>query len=159
MAKRKSSYTQAINVANEFVKKFIKGEYVIAGSIRRKELTIGDVDIMTTDTMLSIEKRILVNGYTKKVNGGTKKMDIDFKGFRFNIYHAEPNYWGAMLFFLTGPAGYSTAYRKRAKERKWKLNQYGLWNEYGELLEAKTEKKIYDALGKKYKQPELRGKI
>lgn len=63
-----------------------------------------------------------------------------------------------MLFFLTGPAGYSIAYRKRAKEKGWHLDQYGLKDEHGDVIASRTESSIYKAFGKSYKQPELRGK-
>jgi DNA polymerase (family 10) len=151
-------YKIALGLATEFVSKFVKGEYAIAGSIRRQEPTIGDVDIIVSEPLSVITKRVESNSYAKKVNGGEKKMDIDYKGMRFNIYHSEIASWGAMLFFLTGPAGYQIAYRRRAKEKGWKLDQYGLWGKNGELLASRNESHIYRAFGKEYKAPELRGK-
>jgi len=151
-------YKDAVAIANEFIKKFVHSEYVIAGSIRRKEATIGDVDIITSEKMKVIATRIESNIFARKINGGEKKMDIDFKSMRFNIYFALPFYWGAMLFFLTGPAGYSIAYRKMAKEKGWHLDQYGLKDEHGDVIASRTESSIYKAFGKSYKQPELRGK-
>jgi DNA polymerase (family X) len=62
-----------------------------------------------------------------------------------------------MQFFLTGPAGYGIAYRRMAKAKGWKLDQYGLWNQHGELIASRTEHDIYKALGKEYKEPQERG--
>jgi len=152
-------YSVALQLADEFAVKFFnRGRFQIAGSIRRKEETIGDVDLITIENLDDIAKRIEVNSYARKVNGGQKKMDVDYKFMRFNIYHAEPEYWGAMLFFLTGPAGYSIAYRRKAKEKGWKLDQYGLVDQNLRLLAARTEEDIYKAFGKPYKAPEVRGK-
>jgi DNA polymerase/3'-5' exonuclease PolX len=92
------------------------------------------------------------------VRGGKKKLDVDYRGMRFNIYFAMPFYWGAMLFFLTGPASYAIAYRRKAKTKGWHLDQYGLKNEKGEVIASRTEASIYKAFDKSYKQPELRGK-
>lgn len=152
------THKEALALANEFIRKFVKNEYIIAGSIRRKEATIGDVDIITADRLGDIEERMLADIYVKKVRGGEKKLDVDYKGMRFNVYFAMPFYWGSMLFFLTGPARYSIAYRMKAKKMKLKLNQYGLKDGYGDVIASRTEASIYKVFGKKYKEPELRGK-
>ena len=158
----KRPYAEALALANEFIQKFVKGEVAIAGSIRRKEAMAGDVDIMTTEALDKIEQRLefsyVFSHQIKKIRGGEKKLDIDFKKMRFNIYHAEPAYWGSMLFFLTGPSRYGIAYRVKAKKMGGCLNQYGLFNNYGEVVAAKTEAAIYKAFGKPYKEPEFRGK-
>lgn len=92
-------YDAALVVANEFISKFINGEYVIAGSIRRKEATIGDVDIITSDPLSRITTRLESNVFAKKVNGGAKKMDVDYKNVRFNLYFALQLYWAACSSF------------------------------------------------------------
>lgn len=151
-------HKEALALANEFIRKFVRHEYVIAGSIRRKEATIGDVDIVTGDKLCDIEERMLADIHIKKVRGGEKKLDVDYKKMRFNIYYATQFYWGAMLFFLTGPASYSIAYRRMAKKKGWHLDQYGLRGRKGETMASRTEASIYKVFGKSYKQPELRGK-
>ena len=154
----RQTHKEALALAHEFIKKFVKDEYIIAGSIRRKEATIGDVDIVTGDKLCDIEECMLADIHVQKVRGGEKKLDVDYKGVRFNIYFAMPFYWGAMLFFLTGPASYSIAYRRMAKKKGWHLDQYGLKDEYGDVMASRTEASIYKVFGKKYKEPELRGK-
>ena len=151
-------YKEALSIANSFIDKFIHNEYTIVGSIRRKEEKIGDVDIIVFEPLAVIEKRFESSNLVKKVNGGTKKMDVNYKGMRFNLYFALPFYHGAMLFFLTGPAGYSIAYRLKAKKKGWHLDQYGLKDEKGAVIASRTEAAIYKAFGKSYKEPELRGK-
>ena len=157
------TYSVAAKIAYDFCKMFLKNSsnWQIAGSIRRMENTIGDVDIITSEPLLSVTKRIEEFSHRRlihKINGGDKKMDVDYKNMRFNIYYATPKYWGAMLFFLTGPVGYSIAYRRMAKERGWKLDQYGLHDRKGKVIAASSEYEIYKAFGKSYKEPERRGK-
>lgn len=150
--------TVAVALCDEFAARFLKSEWEVAGSIRRKEPTIGDVDIIVSEPLADISARIesCKSPYVKKVNGGEKKMDLDYKEMRFNLFYAEVGYWGAMLFYLTGPSGYSIAYRKMAKARGYTLNQYGLFDG-DKLLASKKEEDIYRALDKEYKAPELRG--
>ncbi len=157
----KIRYLKAVDIAVDFIDMFTIGKTQIAGSLRRHEPMIGDVDIITNDALYEVAKRCeekRAKYKVKKVRGGDSKLDVDYRGMRFNIYHAEKDQWGAMQFFLTGPSGYGIAYRKRAKERGWKLNQYGLFDEKGNNIASKTEHDIYEALGKAYKPPELRGK-
>lgn len=157
----KKTYREAMEIAIDFIDKFLVGKNEIAGSLRRKEDLIGDVDIVTNDPLSHLLSRFKTRKLKYKVEevaGGDAKLDIDYRGMRFNIFYAEPSYWGSMMFYLTGPGGYGIAYRRRAKERGWKLNQYGLFNENGKLIASKTETDIYHALGKEYKSPELRGK-
>lgn len=148
-------YKVAMSLAKEFINKFIDGDHAIVGSIRRKEASIGDVDIMTSEALVQVSNRF--NDDVIDVRGGDQKLDVDYKGVRFNIYHAEPRYWGSMLFFLTGPRKYQIAYRAKAKSKGWTLNQYGLWDKDDKLIASKTENDIYKALDKQYKEPELRG--
>lgn len=150
------SHKEALSIANAFIKKYVSGEYVIAGSIRRNEPTIGDIDIMTSDPLGVIEQKLGDDAI--KIRGKSKKLDVDFKGMRINIYFATSLYWGAMLFFLTGPRSYEIAYRVKAKKKGWKLDQYGLWDKDDNVIASRTETSIYKALGKSYKQPELRGR-
>lgn len=154
----KRPYATALSIANDFINRFVVNEYVIAGSIRRKETMIGDVDIITMAPLASIEKAFSRCPTVVNVRGGDKKLDVDYRGMRFNIYFAMPFYWGAMMFFLTGPASYSIAYRRIAKKKGWHLDQYGLKNEKGEVIASRTEVGIYKAFGKKYREPEFRGK-
>lgn len=149
----------ASRLVEEFIARFVKSECEIAGSIRRKEATIGDADLIVSEPLKEIEERVIKanSPYVKIVRGQDKRLDIDYKELRFNIFYAEPRYWGAMLFYLTGPSGYGIAYRKMAKAKGWVLNQYGLFDEEGNTIASRSEEEIYAALGKEYKKPELRG--
>lgn len=154
--KVKMAYDEALALAHEFIAKFITGRYEIAGSIRRKETVIGDIDIVTTDPLINLPDRFTKDVHV--VRGKYLKLDVDYRGVRVNVYYCKPPYWGSMMFYLTGPKNYTIAYRKIAASKGYVLNQYGLFDQAGNTIANKTEHEIYAALGKQYKQPELRGK-
>ena len=126
----------------------------IAGSIRRRSRYVGDVDLIAEGDLALLKS---IQGF-EIFEGGTERVSGTFRGQQFNVFRAEPAYWGAMLFYLTGPSNYTIAYRMKAKGRGWNLNQKGLFDQDGKLVAAETESQIYEALGKSYKDPEKRGK-
>lgn len=151
-------------IAKSLAEKFLY-EYLdmcrvdIVGSLCRGEEEVGDIDIITNKPLDFLKDDIegSIDKKCKFVAGGNAKIDVDFHGIRINIYYCEPKYWGAMRFMLVGPQQYVIAYRRRAKDRGMKLNQYGLWKG-DKLIASRTEEEIYKALGKNYKPPEERGK-
>ncbi len=145
----------ASKIAESFKNTFVNNA-IIVGSIRRKCTTIGDIDMMTTTSLSSIEKNVLAKGVPIIVSG-TKILHAVYKDITINIYHYEKSYEGAMLMFLTGPSEYNIAYRRMAAKSGQKLNQYGLFDKNGLMIAGKTEDSIYAAFGKKWKEPCLRG--
>ena len=130
----------------------------IAGSIRRKSLKPVDVDIV----VIPKSKRKIVEHMNRKgkyLQGGDKRVSFNIKGVKVEIYFATKKSLGAHLMTYTGPFQYNIGLRMLAKRKGYLLNQYGLFNrKSNKYLAGTTEKSIYKALGKKYKEPELRGK-
>lgn len=126
----------------------------IAGSIRRKEPIVGDIDAMAIGNL----KRIQHYEPFEFIKGKEKSVTFMFKNHQVNLYAYEKKYYGSMLFFLTGPGRYNIALRKIAKKQGKKLSQYGIFDLKGNLIASKTEEDMYKALNKSYKAPELRGK-
>lgn len=149
------SLASAEKIAKEFCQQFVP-QAIIAGSIRRKSPTIGDIDLMTKEPLKYIERMLLSNGIPVIVNG-TKIIHAVYKNITINIYYYENGYEGAMLMFLTGPSGYNIGYRQRALRMGLKLNQYGLFDANGCKIAGETEESVYKALGKQFKEPSIRG--
>ena len=63
--------------------------------------------------------------------------------------------YGAALIYFTGSKAHNIALRSLANERKWKLNEYGLFAGKRRLAGA-TEEEVYGKLGLAYVPPELR---
>ena len=53
--------------------------------------------------------------------------------------------------------GYIIGYKKRAKDKGWKLTEKGLFDESGKMIAGKTEESIYQKFDKNLKSPEQRG--
>lgn len=125
----------------------------VTGSVVREESDIGDIDLIVDGPIDEYGPKI------GEVKGeGTERVTLIFEGQQVNLFRGSEKNWGAMRFYLTGPTRYCIAYRMKAKKKNWLLNQHGLFDENGELLEAKDEARIYELLGKRWKHPTKRGK-
>ncbi len=144
----------AIAIFNKF--KSTDNNFYLAGSARRgKKDDLHDLDIIYKGTQIPVDKLEKL-GFEFKVVGD-KIVRGSYKGFDIDIYKAEPEYFGAMLLFLTGSRKYGIKMRAKAKYKGMKLSQYGLFDRVtNERIAGKTEQEIYDAMGYPYKEPELR---
>lgn len=161
MPSMKAASKMSLAIAETLVDKLIEelrkvgiSTIQVAGSIRRRETWVGDIDLIIEGDLSLIAKLPDVNIF----EGGTERVSALYKGQQVNFFRSEPATWGAMLFYLTGPTQNQIGYRMKAKVKGWTLNQHGLFDEKGKLLAAATEEEIYAAFGKPYKPPELRGK-
>lgn len=130
----------------------------IVGSIRRKSPSPVDVDIVVIPKS---KKKIIkhLNKKGKYLQGGDKRVSFNIKGVKVEIYFATKKSWGAHLLTYTGPFQSNIGLRSLAKRKNYLLNQYGLFNKKNKkYIAGKTEESIYKVLGKKWKEPELRGK-
>lgn len=126
----------------------------IVGSIRRKNKNPVDVDILIIPKDKEKIKQILIKE-GKVVENGEKQFAVKINGVRVELYFVSAEDWGSALIAYTGSSGYSIGLRIRAKKRGLKLNQYGLFKG-NKRIAGKTEKQVYEALGKKFKTPEQR---
>ena len=143
---------QAMRLGKELSKLGLK-EILIAGSLRRGDRIVGDIDLMAIGDITKVK------GNYEVIKGREKSVTFMYNGHQVNLYSYKKAYAGAMLLFLTGPGEYGVILRRKAKQQDMLLNQYGLWDrDKKTLFAAKTEKAIYKKLGIAYKEPELRSK-
>jgi len=125
---------------------------VLAGSIRREQETVGDIDI------LAISKKpkktiIFFSGlpYIVRVLGeGETKASVRLKqGIDVDLRVVPEKSFGAALLYFTGPKEYNVEMRKLAISKGLKLNEYGLFRGK-KMLAGKTEKEIFEKLGLKF---------
>ena len=132
----------------------------LAGSIRRRKETVGDVDILVTSqqptkvmtffTQLSPVKRVLAKGKTKSTVVLTNNLQVDLRVM-------EEESFGAALQYFTGSKEHNIRLRAMALDKNWKLSEYSLLDkETNETIAGKNEEEIYAALGLSYIEPELR---
>jgi DNA polymerase (family 10) len=123
----------------------------IAGSIRRKVKNPVDIDIVLIP---KDEEKIIEFLKTKGkfLQGGEKRASFKIEGVKTELYFTTPESWGATLLAYSSETGSAIGLRMVAKRRGLHLNQYGLYKN-GKLLAGKTEREIYYALGRPYKEP------
>jgi len=131
---------------------------VVAGSVRRWKETIGDVDILiisenpepVMDYFVSMPEviRVYAHGKTKSMIRLKNGLDVDLRV-------VPPESFGAALNYFTGSKEHNVALRELALRRGWKLNEYGLFSGKKRIA-GKTEEELYQKLGLKYIEPELR---
>ena len=130
----------------------------IAGSIRRMQETIGDLDILVTsekpekviDFFVSMPE--IVHIYSK---GNTKTMVRLKNGMDADLRVVPDKSFGAALQYFTGDKRHNITLRILAEKKKYKLNEYGLWRGK-KLIVGRTEEEIYRALGMVTPPPEIR---
>ncbi|MDY9922305.1 DNA polymerase/3'-5' exonuclease PolX [Methanobacterium sp.] len=130
----------------------------IAGSIRRRKETVGDIDVLTVTrhpdevmdffTQMDLVDDVIVRGHSKSTVRLYNGMDADIRVFK------EADFGSAMVYF-TGSRELNISLRKIAISRNMKLNEYGVF-QGAERLAGKTESDVFRVLGLDYIPPELR---
>ena len=134
---------------------------MVAGSVRRKKETIGDVDILIVarspkpvmDYFVSMPEvvRVYAHGETKSAIKIRSGLDVDLRV-------VPPESYGAALNYFTGSKDHNVALRVLAQKKKLKLNEYGLFRGK-KMIAGRTEEELYRALGMDYIEPEMRENI
>lgn len=154
-----SPMPRAVSMARAlgFITQFVPGDRrtQIAGSLRRGEDQVNDIDIVTTAPLDHVRTRLKARGI-QPLAGGTQNLTVRFKGQQVNVYHTTPSSFGAAMMFATGPKGSNIRNRMIAKKKGWTLSQHGLFDKDWRVI-ASTERGIYEALGKSWRPPEKRG--
>lgn len=130
----------------------------VAGSFRREKETVGDIDVLVvTRSAKDVSDAIAELPIVRDVVAhGDKKLSFDLKsGIRVDIRFVKRDQWGAALLYFTGSKEHNIALRRRAIERGWKLNEYGLF-EGQTIIASREEEDIYDALDLPYIEPTTR---
>ena len=132
----------------------------IAGSYRRKNETVGDLDILVLGEKAAAEaEKNLLKAFentTVLANGETKISFMIFpQNLQVDIRFVPPDSYGAALLYFTGSKDFNVMMRKVAISKGYLLNEYGLFKD-GEYIAGKTEKEVFDKLGLPATPPEKR---
>ena len=131
-----------------------------AGSLRRFEETIGDIDLVCTaadpqqvlDALVELPNVARVLGH-----GGTKAAVVLSEDVQVDLQVVEDASLGSLLVYSTGSRQHNIMLREHALRMGLSLNEYGLTDvESGELEPFADEKALYERLGLQYVPPELR---
>jgi DNA polymerase (family X) len=161
-AKDRQAIEKIQPIADKILKKVQSWPEVIraelAGSLRRKEPTIGDIDILASSkTPEKVTAKFAKLPQVKKViaQGKTKTAIWMKNNFEADLRVVDDSIYGAALQYFTGPKNFNIKTRRIAIKKGYKLSEYGLFNrETGELVAGKTENEIFKKLGLPYIKPE-----
>ncbi|MDP2926567.1 MAG: DNA polymerase/3'-5' exonuclease PolX [bacterium] len=130
----------------------------LAGSLRRRQETIGDADIL----VVSQKPQPVVNffvtlpGVVKIWGQGQTKASIRLRrGIDIDLRIVPKKSYGAALQYFTGSKEHNIMTRKMAMEKGLKLNEYGLFKG-PKMMASESEEDIYRAIGLPLIEPELR---
>jgi len=158
---------EALNIANTIVEKLKTLKEIknieLAGSLRRKKETIGDIDILIScddkdrekviDFFINLEdvKEVLAKGDTKA------SVIIKEKDRQVDLRVLKPDEWGSGLQYFTGSKEHNVHLRDYAKSIGLKISEYGVFDaKTGEKIAGDTEESVYKAVGMQWIPPELR---
>jgi len=140
----------------------------VAGSLRRRRETIGDIDMVVSvagDAGEAIHRKIMdvftsqpsVQVITGK--GDTKSSVVLKSGMNMDLRVVNDSQFPYTLHHFSGSKEHHIPLRRRALSMNMTINDYGLFRgkePHLELIPCKDEADIYAALGMDYIEPELR---
>jgi DNA polymerase (family 10) len=130
----------------------------IAGSLRRRKETIGDLDILVaTKHPEVIAERLARYADVREVlaRGETKCAVVLRSGLQVDVRAVEPETWGAALHYFTGSKAHNIAVRLLGVRRGLKISEYGVFREE-QRLGGRKEEDVFRAVGLPWIPPELR---
>ena len=143
----------------------------VAGSLRRRRETIGDIDMVVSvaddagDKVGEVRRKIM-DFFTKQPSvqaitgkGETKSSVVLSSGIAMDLRVVKDSQFPNTLHHFTGSKEHHIPLRRRALSMNMTINDYGLFKGKEPDLEpvpCKNEADIYAALGMAYIEPELR---
>ncbi len=179
-AAQRMGIAEALPIAHQLVEQLRALKQVmhveIAGSLRRRRETIGDVDLVCTlkdgARGAQVSEAFVKFPEVGRVlgQGTTKASIITHGGLQVDLRIVPADNFGAALMYFTGSKDHNVHIRGIAQDHEMTLNEWGLYklSDYekaekktGEApklkpLASKTEADVYKKLGMDYVEPEMR---
>lgn len=143
-------------------------QLVVAGSLRRRLETIGDIDILveaTPEATAAIFDAFAGAPEVAEILGrGETKCSVRVKqGRQVDLRIVGASAFPAAMMYFTGSKEHNVYVRGRARDRGMALNEYGLFKltasgetDFDAPVSVDSEEAIYQALGLHFIPPELR---
>jgi len=132
--------------------------HLLAGSLRRRKETIGDIDILVT----ARKSDAIMEAFTTLprvrsvvAKGPTKSSVVYGPGINVDLRVVKDSEFAFASHYFTGSKEHNTEVRGRAKKLGYRLNEYGLLKG-GKTTPCKDEEELFNKLGLDYIPPELR---
>jgi len=167
--KKELPSADAQEIASDFMEKTrdLCKRIEIAGSIRRKEPIVHDIDfavIPSTNDLAAWKELVIgrVEGFGgREISFGDTICDFFYRSAQINFFICPGEAsWGATLMWATGPKGHTIGMNIKASKKGVLFNSKGIWTRDNppKLIETRTEEEVGRILDWKYKLPENRGK-
>jgi DNA polymerase (family X) len=146
-------------------------ELELAGSYRRRQETVGDIDILATcEAPEPVMQHFQSYPHVERVEAaGTRRGTIVLRsGLQVDLRIMPRRSYGAALYYFTGSKAHNVAVRKLGIERGLRINEYGVFRvpkgkkvedlegEEGKRIGGETEEEVFRAVGLVWIPPELR---
>jgi DNA polymerase (family 10) len=161
-AKARLMLSEAAPTANALLKHLgqcAAVEYLeIAGSFRRRQETVGDLDVLALSAApAAVMDHLLHFSGIQQVHGKgeTKSSVVLGGGLQVDLRVVARESYGAAMVYFTGSQAHCVHLRRIAQARGMLLNEYGLFRD-DECVAGATEEEVYRALGLDFIAPELR---
>jgi DNA polymerase (family 10) len=144
----------------DFLRRGLKGggRIAVAGSLRRRRETVGDIDVLVTaKDAAAVGDRLVTYDSVAEVtaHGPTRTTVVLRSGIQTDVRAVPEESYGAALMYFTGSQAHNILLRGLANEHGWKLNEYGLFSGTRRIAGA-TEEEVYRKLGLAFIPPEMR---
>jgi len=131
-----------------------------AGSLRRRQETVGDLDLLVASQDNERVMEIFVSHPEVKevISHGDIKSSVVYKnGIRAQLWVHHPERFGTALQYATGAKDHNVRLRELAREKGYSLSEHALQriDDESEIL-CDKEEKVYQTLGLPWIPPELR---
>src|SRR5215207_785744 len=131
---------------------------VVAGSYRRRQETIGDLDVVASSKKNKevMERFVEFEDVDEVLSKGAERTSIMLRsGLQVDLRVVREKSFGTALLYFTGSQPHHVTLRDVSLKRDLKFNEYGLFRG-DEQVAGKTEEEVYEELGFSYIEPELR---
>ena len=133
-------------------------EVVVAGSFRRRKETVGDLDILVTCKKSSpvMDRFVAYDEVETVISKGTTRSTVVLRsGLQVDLRLVAQVSYGAALYYFTGSKAHNITVRTIAVKKGLKINEYGVFKGKRRVA-GRTEKEVFEAVGLRYVEPELR---
>src|SRR5579875_2515225 len=150
---------QTANALVSYLKQCAAVEHLeVAGSLRRRKETVGDLDVLALSAdPATVMDHLVRFARIKQVQGkGETRCSVMLAdGLQVDLGVVARESYGAAMVYFTGSQAHCVHLRRLAQARGMLLNEYGLFRG-DERVAGITEEEVYRALGLDFIPPELR---
>jgi DNA polymerase (family 10) len=133
-------------------------EAIVAGSFRRRQETVGDLDILVTCAHSNAVMEAFVDYDDVKqvlAHGDTKSSVTLRSGIQVDLRVVPQESYGATLHYFTGSKAHNIAIRQLGVKKGLKINEYGVFQGKDRVAGA-SEAEVFQMVDLPYIEPELR---